>query len=97
MERLIKAMKGSSSVDIDKSCRLGGDKICNQGEIENIKIKPINEEIDASEGYNIDNSLQTVLDGRRNVCLIAINNDKNIIDIINKYKLHKKMVNQDKL
>jgi len=94
MERVISAIKGSGLVTLNKKCRLGGGETCNQGEIKNINIKPIHEEIDASEAYNVNDSLQTVLDGKRNICLIRTNYDKDIIDTINNNQLHTILVQQ---
>jgi hypothetical protein len=42
-ERILSAMHGSSSVVVKDECRLGGGKACNQGEIENLTIKPLKE------------------------------------------------------
>ncbi len=48
-ERIISAMKGSSTVDVKKKCRLAGlgntSVACNQGDINNLEIKKINENI----------------------------------------------------
>ena len=46
-ERKLSAMKGSSTVSVKKKCRLGGlgntSVACNQGDINNLDIKPLNE------------------------------------------------------
>jgi len=42
-ERVLSAMKGSSSVEVKDKCRLGGGTTCNQGDIKNFKINTINE------------------------------------------------------
>lgn len=46
-ERELKYMPGSVGVEVKKKCRLGGlngtSKACNQGEIENLELKKINE------------------------------------------------------
>jgi len=47
VERVLSSMKGSSSVSVKKKCRLGGlgntSTACNQGDIKNLDIKPLNE------------------------------------------------------
>lgn len=46
-ERILSSMAGSSTVDVKKKCRLGGlgntSAACNQGDINNLNIKPLNE------------------------------------------------------
>lgn len=46
-ERITSSMAGSSTVDVKKKCRLGGlgntSAACNQGDINNLKIKPLKE------------------------------------------------------
>jgi hypothetical protein len=47
-ERILSAMKGSSTVDVKKKCRLGGlgstSVACNQGDIKNLKIRSLKED-----------------------------------------------------
>ena len=47
-ERVLSSMKGSSTVNVKKKCRLGGlgntSAPCNQGDIGNLEIKSLNEE-----------------------------------------------------
>jgi len=38
-ERVISWIQGSSTVDVKDECRLGGGKICNQGDINSVNIK----------------------------------------------------------
>lgn len=49
-ERIKSSMAGSSTVNVKKKCRLGGlgntSVACNQGDINNLIIKPISEDID---------------------------------------------------
>lgn len=75
-ERILSSMKGSSTVDVKKKCRLGGlgntSVACNQGDINNLKIKKIDEEIDASEATDVYGALQTILDGKRNIALTQL-------------------------
>lgn len=40
-ERVIAWMKNSSTVDVKDECRLGGDKTCNQGDINSLNITKI--------------------------------------------------------
>lgn len=70
--RIISWMPGSSIVTVKDKCRLGGGTICNQGDITNLNLKTINEEIDTSEAGDVEGSVQTILDGKRNVGLIHV-------------------------
>ena len=42
-ERVMSSMKGSTGVEVKDKCRLGGGTTCNQGDISNLEIKPLNE------------------------------------------------------
>lgn len=42
-ERVIAWMKDSSTVDVKDECKIGGSKICNQGDIDSVKITKIKE------------------------------------------------------
>jgi hypothetical protein len=48
-KRVLSSMKGSSTVEVKKKCRLGGlgntSAQCNKGDIKNLNIKPLNETI----------------------------------------------------
>lgn len=92
-ERVLSAMNGSSSVLVKDKCKLGGET-CNQGDITNLDIKPLNEDIDAKEAYNDDNALDTLIQGKRNVALIRLNNDT-IENILKPNNLQYKRVNDD--
>ena len=74
-ERELSAMKGSSTVNVKKKCRLGGlgntSAACNQGDISNLEIKSLDETIPASDAYRDESVLQTIIDGRRDMGLIA--------------------------
>lgn len=78
VERIISSMAGSSTVDVKKKCRLAGQGntsvACNQGDINNLDINPINEDIDASDAYGDEKSLQTLVDGRRDIALMSLYN-----------------------
>jgi hypothetical protein len=47
VERIVTSMKGSSTVNVKKKCKLGGQgntsAACNQDDINNLEIKPLNE------------------------------------------------------
>jgi len=72
-ERQLSSMKGSSTVEVKKKCRLGGlgntSAACNQGDINNLIIKSINEEIDASEAYTTSGAINAMIDGKKDVGL----------------------------
>jgi len=85
-ERVLSGMKGSSSVLVKDKCKLGGET-CNQGDINNLDIKPLHEEIDASEAYNDDDSLDTIINGKRDIGLISVKT-QDVIDKINDNGLH---------
>ena len=42
-ERVMSSMKGSTGVEVKDKCRLGGGTTCNQGDISNLNLKPIDE------------------------------------------------------
>lgn len=60
IERVLSSMAGSSTVDVKKKCRLGGlgntSAACNQGDINNLDIKPLIEDIYAPEAHNSNDS-----------------------------------------
>jgi hypothetical protein len=87
-ERLMTSMKGSSSVEVKDKCRLGGGTTCNQGDINNLKINNIQEEIDASEAYTDEGALDTVIKGKRNLCLITTYNDNQFINQLKQMNLN---------
>lgn len=74
-------MAGSSTVDVKKKCRLGGlgntSVACNQGDINNLEIKPIkeelNEEVNAKEMRSDIAAIKSVLGGKRGVAFVEIN------------------------
>jgi len=94
-ERILSAMKGSSTVNVKKKCRLGGlgntSTACNQGDINNFHIKSINEEIEASEATDAYGALRTILNGKRSIALaqlcdpdvkkFVMNNNLNVIHV----------------
>ena len=91
INRIISWMHGSSTVKVKEKCRLGGGTICNQGEIKNLDIKRMNEDIDATEAETLAGSIISVIEGRRNVGFITkvdpdilqglSNNDINVIPV----------------
>ncbi len=96
-ERQISAMKDSSSVEVKKKCKLGGlgnkSIACNQGDINNLIIKPIeeifyrfsnniNEEIDASEAYDVEGAIMTIINGKRNVGLVSFHKNQNLKNFV---------------
>jgi hypothetical protein len=87
-ERILSSMKGSSTVDVKKKCRLGGlgntSVACNQGDINNLKIKPIHEEIDACEAYNINDAINAMINGKKDVSILHLKNND---------ELKKKLIN----
>jgi hypothetical protein len=87
-ERKLSSMPGSSTVDVKKKCKLGGlgntSAACNQGDIKNLDIKPMNETIDASEAHSGLNTFQTMVDGRKDVGLITIKYNEHLLELIEK-------------
>jgi hypothetical protein len=73
-ERILSSMSNSNTVDIKKNCRLGGkgetSDACNQGDINNLIIKPLTEEIDASEAYRDEDAIKAMLNNRKDVAII---------------------------
>lgn len=72
-------MKNSSTVEVKDKCKLGKlngkSAACNQGDMNNLKISSIvNEEIDASEAYGADGTVNTLINGKRDVGLLLMNN-----------------------
>ncbi len=57
-ERIMSSMPGSSTVSVKKKCRLGGlgntSVACNQGDIKNLDIKPLKEEVIPYDAENMD-------------------------------------------
>jgi hypothetical protein len=76
-ERKKSYMAGSSSVEVKQKCRLAGNgntsTACNQGDINNLNIKPINEEVNAKEMRSDIAAIKSVLTGKRGVAFIEIN------------------------
>lgn len=54
-ERIIAWMKDSSVVEVKDECRLGGGKVCNQGDINSLNITKIKENIDRKITYKLPN------------------------------------------
>jgi tRNA nucleotidyltransferase/poly(A) polymerase len=80
-------MKGASTVEVKDKCKLGKlngkSAACNQGDISNLTIKSIvNEEIDASDAYDLNGSLNTLINGKREVGLI-VDMNRDIIKKLN--------------
>jgi tRNA nucleotidyltransferase/poly(A) polymerase len=88
-ERKLSSMAGSSTVDIKKKCRLGGlgntSAQCNWGDINAVDIKPLKEEISASEAYTEQGAIKTVLNGKRKIGFVHIN--KSIAQKLEKLKI----------
>jgi tRNA nucleotidyltransferase/poly(A) polymerase len=76
-ERQLSSMAGSSTVEVKQKCRLAGNgntsTACNQGDIRNLNIKPLKEEISASEAYTEQGAIKTVLNGKRKIGFVHIN------------------------
>lgn len=95
-ERKISAMDGSSSVEVKDKCKLGGlgntSVACNQGDINNLKIKPLKETIDAGEAHNKNKAIAAMIRGDKDVSFFRI--DDNDINVINKYGFNTIPINQ---
>src|ERR1035437_4627852 len=89
-ERKLSFMDGSSTVEVKKKCKLAGNgntsTACNQGDIKNLKIKPLKEEINKMiyEEINasdaIKNPIKTILSGKRDVAFVDLDK-KNAIKL----------------
>ncbi len=66
-ERVLSSMAGSSSVVVKDECRLGGGKICNQGDITNLKIKNIKEEVNGEDVNGILNTINSIRTNQRSI------------------------------
>jgi tRNA nucleotidyltransferase/poly(A) polymerase/2'-5' RNA ligase len=88
-ERKLSSMAGSSTVEVKQKCRLAGNgntsTACNQGDINNLNIKPLKEEISAKEAYTDEGALKTVLNGKRKIGFIHLN--KSIAQKLEKLKI----------
>ena len=88
-ERKLSSMEGSSTVEVKQKCRLAGNgntsTACNQGDINNLNIKPLKEEISAKEAYTDQGAIKTVLNGKRNLGFVHLN--KPIAQKLEKYKI----------
>lgn len=81
-ERKLSFMDGSSTVEVKKKCRLAGNgntsTACNQGDIKNLKIKPLEEEItkmiyeEINASDAIKNPIKTILSGKRDVAFVDL-------------------------
>jgi tRNA nucleotidyltransferase/poly(A) polymerase len=83
-------MPGAQTVTVKKKCRLGGlgntSAACNQGDINNLDLKPIKEEIDPKEVAKDDNkAIKTVINGKRDVGFVELH--KGNIRGIQKYNI----------
>jgi tRNA nucleotidyltransferase (CCA-adding enzyme) len=76
-ERKLSSMEGSSTVDVKQKCRLAGNgntsTACNQGDINNLNIKPLKEEVNAKEMRSDIAAIKSVLSGKRGVAFVEIN------------------------
>jgi tRNA nucleotidyltransferase/poly(A) polymerase/2'-5' RNA ligase len=79
---------GSKSVEIKKKCKLGGigntSVACNQGDINNLEFKSINEVIDAKQAYRDSDAIQAMINGNKDVALISFKRNPDIENILNK-------------
>ena len=70
VERVLSSMKGSSTVSVKKKCKLGGQgntsAACNQGDINNLDIKPLDEKLEVNIPTNLSgyDSINIVNDGQ---------------------------------
>jgi tRNA nucleotidyltransferase/poly(A) polymerase len=88
-------MNNSSNVEVKDSCKLGGGKICNQGDINNLKISKLKEDIEPKEASNIELTINTIINNKRDVGFVPRlsvmqikylnNNGVGLIPIKNKY------------
>jgi hypothetical protein len=85
-ERVKSYMPNSSSVEVKKKCRLGGNgstsTACNQGDISNLNIKSLNEEIDASEAYRDEGALGAMVRGKKDVAIIMSKVYQNFDEVV---------------
>lgn len=70
-------MPGAQAVTVKKKCRIGGlgntSAACNQGDINNLELKTIKEEVDANEVLkNDDKAIKTVINGKRDVGFVEL-------------------------
>jgi 2'-5' RNA ligase len=98
-ERKLSYMPGAQAVTVKKKCRLGGlgntSVACNQGDINNLELKTIKEEVDASKGYSDSDSVQAMLRGNKDVSLIHFDTyPYNLEKIVNKAGFGKIKVEQ---
>lgn len=75
-ERKLSFMPNAKAVTVKKKCQIGGlgntSAACNQGDINNLEFKKINEEIEAKEARDDEGALQTVLDGKRDIAVVSL-------------------------
>jgi len=90
-ERLLSYVKGSSTVDVKKKCRLAGNgntsTACNQGDINNLVIKPIDEakNILDDESFKSWFSGSKVVDDKGNPLLVYHGTNKDFNRFSTKY------------
>jgi len=80
-ERKKSYMAGSSTVEVKQKCRLAGNgntsTACNQGDINNLNIKPINEkvneEVNPKEIRSDVAAIRSILNGKRGIAFVEIN------------------------
>lgn len=73
-ERVLSGIQGSSVVTIKDKCKLGGGKTCNQGDINNLNIKQLHEEIDAEDSNSCEKTYNALASGKKNIGILSINN-----------------------
>ena len=96
-ERKLSSMAGSSTVEVKQKCRLAGNgntsTACNQGDINNLNIKPlkeevkeeVNEEVNPKEMRSDIAAIKSILNGKRGVAFTEIN--KSIAQKLEKKKI----------
>lgn len=66
-ERVLSSMENSQTVDVKDECRLGGGKTCNVVDMNNFKLKPIHEDIEASEANDQLGTINTLIQNKRDI------------------------------
>lgn len=80
-EREIKYMDNGSSVSVKPECRLGGGKICNKGDISNLNIKKITEDIDPKEAEDAESTVNTLITNKRDVGFTALLSKDQMVEL----------------
>ena len=75
----------SQGVEVKQKCRLAGNgntsTACNQGDINNLNLTPVSEEIDAKQAHRDEDAMQAMVDGLKDVALISFKLNPELRDI----------------